>query len=166
MEKDQEIADLAKTVASLKPKVATLPGLQKGLEEAKAENRMILNVSKQVGRRLSVSRKANEQKMASLIRSGSNWSEDSAHLACSHAATLNDDDFELNDESYEVVPKKNTLDFMKKVEDCLDKDDNIQLERFTELKRLILEQMEKTIKKKMEYRGDKRGPPDDDDEAN
>ena len=92
-----------------------------------------------------------------LIRSGSNWTEDSAHLACSHAATLNDDDFELDELTEDVIPKNKKWDFMKKIEDLIDKNDQIQQERLVEMKRLIMEQMKKTIKKKLEVRGDKRG---------
>ena len=94
--------------------------------------------------------------MVGLIRSGSNWGEDSAHLACSHAATMNDDEFEVDALSDEVKPKNKKWDFMKKVEDCLDKDDKMQHERLSEMKRMILEQMKKTIKKKIEVRGEKR----------
>ena len=144
IEKDKQIADLEKTLLSLREKVATIPDLVKGLEEAKAENKRILNASKQVGRRLSVTRKANEQKMVSLIRTGSNWTEDSAHMACSHAATMNDDDYELDSVTDEVKPNNKRVDFMKKVEDHLDMTDKLQEERLTEMKRMIMEQMKKT----------------------
>ena len=86
-------------------------------------------------------------------RTGSNWTEDSAHLACSQAATLNDEEFELDEETDTVIPKGKAAGFMKKVEEFLDKDDNMQTERFDEMTRMILEQM-KTTKKK---RGEKRG---------
>ena len=66
--------------------IKDIPKLEKSLEEAKSENRRALSLTRQARRRLSVSRKANEQKMVGLIKSGTNWSEDSAHLACSHAA--------------------------------------------------------------------------------
>ena len=143
---------------ALKVQVAEIPNLTLGLEEAQAENKRVLSVTKQVSRRLSVSRRANEQKMTSLIKSGVNWTEDSAHLACSHAATLNDEEFELEEESDIVKPKNKSFNFMKKVEDTLDKGDSIQMERFSEFKRLILEQMKPTIKRKIEARGEKRGP--------
>ena len=42
------------------------------------------------------------------------------------------------------------MDFMKKGEDHLDKDDKLQMERLIEMNRMILEQMKKTIKKKLE----------------
>ena len=153
VEKDKEIADLVRTVESLKNKLEVLPKLEKSLEDAKAENKKYLTISRQVGRRLSVSRKANEQKMVSLIKTGSNWTEDSAHLACSHAATLNDEEFELDEVTDTVIPKEKMSSFMKKVEDFLDKEDKMQKERFDEMTRLILEQMKTTIKK----RGEKRG---------
>ena len=156
VEKDLEIANLTKTVENLQEQVASIADLKKELEDSKAENRKILNISRQVGRRLSVSRKANEQKMVGLIKSGVNWTEDSAHLACSHAATMNDDDFEINEDTDEVVPKNKDWEYMRKVEDCLDKSDQMQQERFLEMKRMILELMKKTIKKKMEIRGEKR----------
>ena len=160
VEKDKEIAELAKTVESLKEQLAVIPDLEKGLVEAKSENTKLLNVSRQVGRRLSVSRKANEQKMMGLIRTGANWTEDSAHLACSHAATLNEDDFILDEESDELLPRNKKWNFMKKVEESLDKSDKLPLERFEEMKRMILEQMKKTIKNKIEVRGEKRGNED------
>ena len=104
--------------------------------------------------------------MVSLINSGANWSEDSAHLECSHAATLEDGDFELHDDTDTVKPKNKKWNFMKKVEDFIDTGDKMQVERLDELRRLILEQMKTTIKKKEEVKkggGDggkeeKRGP--------
>ena len=156
VEKDKEIAELTKNLEDLKQQLEALPAMQKGLDDAKAENKRVQSVSRQVVRRLSVSRKANEQKMVSLIMTGNNWTEDSAHLACSQAATLNEDDFELDEENDLVKPKKNN--FMKKVEDSIEADDKIQKERLEELKRLILEQMKKTIKNKSDTRGEKRGP--------
>ena len=53
--------------------MADIPNLEKSLEDAKTENKRMLSVSKQVGRRLSVSRRANEQKMTSLILNGTNY---------------------------------------------------------------------------------------------
>ena len=102
--------------------------------------------------------------MVSLIRTGSNWTEDSAHMACSHAATMNDDDYELDSVTDEVKPKNKRVDFMKKVEDHLDMTDKLQEERLTEMKRMIMEQMKKTIKKKIEIRGEKRGNENSDDD--
>ena len=156
VEKDKEIADLVKAVESLKDQLAIIPQLEKGLDEAKAENKRVLSISKQVGRRLSVSRKANEQKMVGLIRSGANWTEDSAHLACSHAATLDDDEFTLDDTTEEIKPKNKKWNFMKKVEEYLDKGDKMQEERLEEMKRMIMDQMKTTIKKKLDARGEKR----------
>ena len=66
VEKDQEIADLVTADESLKDQLAIIPQLEKGQDEAKAENKRVLSISRQVGRRLSVSRKANEQKMVGL----------------------------------------------------------------------------------------------------
>ena len=43
---------------------------------------------------------------------------------------------------------------MQKVEDYLDQSDKLQMERLEEMRRLILDQMKTTIKK----RGEKRGP--------
>ena len=111
-------------------------------------------MTRQVGRRLSVSRKANEHKMVSLIKTGKNWVEDSAHLACSHAATLNDEEFELDLATDTVKPKGKDHNVLKKVEDVIEKTDTAQIERLEEMKRLILEQMKPTIKR----RGEKRGP--------
>ena len=68
VEKDQEIAELVKKVECMNEQLTLIPALEKGLEEAKSENKRLLNVSKQVGRRLSVSRKANEQNMMGFIR--------------------------------------------------------------------------------------------------
>ena len=56
----------------------------------------------------------------------------------------------------DVEDFKNDLTDVIKVEDCLDKSDQMQQERLSEMKRLILELMKKTIKKKMEVRGEKR----------
>ena len=161
VEKDNEIAELTKTVMNLKSQVASIPILEKNLEEAKADKKRALSITRQVGRRLSVSRKANEQKMVSLIRTGRNWSEDSAHLACSHAATLNDEEFELDESEDIVKPKNPKYDFMNKVEEHIDNTDKMQQERLEEMKKLILEQMKPTIKR----RGEKRGSDEDQENA-
>ena len=148
VEKDREIAHLRKTVDEMKSKLATISVIQKELEEAKNENRRIIAISKQAGRRLSVNRRANEQKMVSLIQTGVNWSEDSAHLACSHAAVLNENDFELDSSFEKVKPKDGKEHFLKKVEENLDQNESLQIERFQEMERLILEQMKTTLKDK------------------
>ena len=165
VEKDREIAELIKTVESLKSRVEQIPDLEKGLEEARAENKRVLSISRQAGRRLSVSRRANEQKMISLIQTGTNWNEDSAHLACSHAAALNDDEFDLDEETDMVRPKNENFNFLKKVEENLDLKESLQEERFQEIKRLILEQMKNTIKRKIEARGEKRTHENDHDKS-
>ena len=100
-----------------------------------------------------------------MIKSGTNWNEGSAHLACSHAAALNDDEFYLDDEADVVKPKNENFNFMKKVEEHLDLKDSLQPDRFTEIKRLILEQMKTTIKRKNEARGEKRGNESEHDKA-
>ena len=140
----------------MQEEVATIPVLQKEIEEATHEKSMALAVTKQLSRRLSVSGRANVQKMVGLIQTGSNWSEDSAHLACSHAATLDDDEFDLDEETDQVKPKNPNWNFLIKVEKFLDKDDTLQQDRLTELRNMILDQMKTTIKKKKELRGEKR----------
>ena len=152
VEKDQQIQELTKTVEDLKTKLTAMSTLEMNLEEARAEHKRTLSLSKQYSRRLSVSRKANEQKMIGLLRTGSNWSEDSAHLACSHAATLNEEEFELDSDSDTVIPRDKSRNFLAKVEEHLDMTDNLQKERLEEMRKLIMNQMKSTIKK----RGEKR----------
>ena len=152
VEKDQQIQELTKTVENLKTKLAAMPILEMNLEEARAEHKRTLSLSKQFSRRLSVSRKANEHKMIGLLRTGTNWSEDSAHLACSHAATLNEEEFELDSDLDTVIPKDKSKNFLAKVEEHLDMTDNLQKERLEEMRKLIMNQMKSTIKK----RGEKR----------
>ena len=152
VEKDQQIQELTKAVENLKTKLAAMPILEMNLEEARAEHKRTLSLSKQFSRRLSVSRKANEHKMIGLLRTGTNWSEDSAHLACSHAATLNEEEFELDSDLDTVIPKDKSKNFLAKVEEHLDMTDNLQKERLEEMRKLIMNQMKSTIKK----RGEKR----------
>ena len=90
--------------------------------------------------------------MVGLIKTGTNWTEDSAHLACSHAAALNDEEFIIDTSTDSVIPKDNTFNFLQKVAEYLEKDDQSQMERLSEMKCLILEQMKPTIKR----RGEKR----------
>ena len=127
VEKDREIAELVKTVNTLRSKVEEITTLENRLEEAKAEKKRMLSISKQVERRLSVYRRANEQKMISLIKSGNNWNEGSAHLACSHTATLNDDEFDLDDETKVVKPKNENFNFMKNVKEHLDLSESLSI---------------------------------------
>ena len=114
VEKDKQIEELTKTIESLNEKIQDIPRLEKSLEEAKADKKRALSLTRQAGRRLSVSRKANEQKMVGLIKTGTNWSEDSAHLACSHAAALNDEEFHIDTSTDTVIPKDNTFNFLQK----------------------------------------------------
>ena len=156
IDKDLEIAELKKQISHMQEEVASIPVLQKEIEEATHEKSLALAVTKQLSRRLSVSGRANVQKMVGLIQTGSNWSEDSAHLACSHAATLDDDEFELDEETDQVKPKNPSWNFLLKVEKFLDMNDTLQQERLAELRNMILDQMKTTIKKKKELRGEKR----------
>ena len=119
VEKDKEIADLVNTEENLKTQLAVIPRLEKGLEQAKAENKRTLAVSRQAARRLSIFRRANEQKLVSLIQTGSNWTEDSAHLACCLSASLNDEEFELEEASDIIKTKKGEFNFLQKVQEHL-----------------------------------------------
>ena len=156
IEKDREIAELQKKIENLNAKVAEIDILEKKLEEATTENRRVLTVSRQVGRRLSVSRQANEQKLVSLLQTGANWTEDSAHLACCLSASINEDEFEIDEATDTVRAKNRNFNLLKKVEEHLDPSDKIQQERLDEMRRMILERIKKTIKKKMDTRGEKR----------
>ena len=142
--------DLCKIACNLAKNVYSL--FFKSLEEAKADKKRALSLTRQAGRRLSVSRKANEQKMVGLIKTGTNWSEDSAHLACSHAAALNDEEFVIDTSTDSVIPKDSAFNFLQKVEEYLEKDDQSQMDRLNEMRCLILDQMKPTIKR----RGEKR----------
>ena len=158
VEKDNEIATLKEQLGSLKDKVSCIPELEQNIIEIQNENKKSKAIARQLSRRLSVSGRANEQKMVGLIKTGNNWTEDSAHIACSHAATLDEDEFSLEEGTNNVVPKNPEFNFLKKVEKYLDKDDKLQQERLEELRKLILHQMKVTILNKMELRGEKRAP--------
>ena len=79
--------------------------------------------------------------MVGLVRSGSNWSEDSAHIACSHAATLNEEEFELDITADTIIPKNKNSNFLSKVEEQIDLTDQLQVERLEEIKKLIMNKM-------------------------
>ena len=108
LKKNQQIEELTRTIESLNEKIQDIPRLEKSLGEAKADKKRSISLTRQAGRRLSVSRKANEQKIVGLIKTGTNWSEDRAHLAWSHAGALNDEEFTIDTSNDSVIPKDNT----------------------------------------------------------
>ena len=76
---------------------------------------------------------------------------------------MNDEEFELDEESDIVKPKNPKYKFLKKVEENLDLSDGLQTDRMQEMERLIMEQMKTTIKRKL-ARGEKRQADDKSDE--
>ena len=72
------------------------------------------------------------------------------------AASIKDDEFELDVDTDTVKPKNSKFILLKKVEEKLDPGEKVQQDRLEEMKMMILENMKKTIKKKMETRGEKR----------
>ena len=90
-----------------------------------------MNVSK---RKLTYTKKATEQKLIESI------SNQDPHLKSVYSATLNVEYFDFEEEadsSDSIKPKSNN--FLKDVEDGLDKDNSVQSERYQHIKNQILE---------------------------
>ena len=56
VEKDKQIEELTRTIESLNEKIQDIPRLEKSLGEAKADKKRSISLTRQAGRRLSVSR--------------------------------------------------------------------------------------------------------------
>ena len=52
--------------------------------------------SKELNKKLNLTRKTNEIKLAEIISSGSSIETDSPHIVTAYTATLSEDDFELD----------------------------------------------------------------------
>ena len=57
------------------------------------------------------------------------WSGQAPTGACSHAATLNEEEFELDTATDTIFPKNKNLNFLSKVEEQIDATDHLQVER-------------------------------------
>ena len=138
-EKNKRIAELEKSLTELTFDLSEKDQLKEKLTKASAELSIAkkdVNVSK---RKLTYTKKATEQKLIESISNQEFFRED-PHLISVYSATLNVEDFDFEEEadsSDSIKPKSNN--FLKDVEDGLDKDNSVQSERYQHIKNQILE---------------------------
>ena len=95
----------------------------------------------QLNRKLNLTRKTSEMRLAEMISSGS--LEDSPHLITSYAACLFEDDFEIDIEKDVIMPKNEA--FLKNIEDRCNMEDEGQKERCSKVKHQVLDRVKKLL---------------------
>ena len=139
-EKDSKIAELEKQIEALKVEANEVPALKEGLTKVTAQLKASRSSSKISLRRLSFAKNVTEQRMVEVIQDQTPFKD--PHLASLYSATLNEDDFEIDETTNQVKPVSDS--FLKKVEESCDLSDNIQKEKLTTLKNQILEKVKVT----------------------
>ena len=112
--------------------------LENKLEQAQAELidlRLKCNTST---KKLIFTKNATEQKILETI-SNKEYYRDDPHLIGVYSATLNIEDFESDDANEILTPKKDN--FLKRVEENIDKNDAVQTERYAHIKNQILDRV-------------------------
>ena len=140
-ERDAKIATLEKDLESLQEQVKEVNNLKDNLIKVTAENRAVKKTTLQLTKKLNLTRKTNEIKLAEMITTGS--TEDSPHLITAYTATLCEDDFDLDVDSDEIKPKNDT--FLKSIEDRCDLQDEDQKNRYSRVRNQVLERVKKLM---------------------
>ncbi|MCS5584343.1 MAG: transforming acidic coiled-coil-containing protein [Pseudomonadales bacterium] len=159
----QEISDLQAKLkeeqAKLKDATENLEKKDKELEDKDAKIAETVAFSTRSTRRLSVTRKGNEKKVISLINKGTNWTEDSCHMAVSIAASLDDNAYGYNDNTNTLIEKVGAKNFWIRVEKAVD-DEMITRDRLKQMKELVEVQAILVLKNVSKRAGDTlHGPP-------
>jgi hypothetical protein len=102
---------------------------------------MLKKTSLQLTKKLNLTRKTNEIKLAEMITSGA--TQDSPHLVTAYTATLCEDDFDLDTE-HDVITPKNEL-FLKNVEEKCNLEDKDQKERYSDIRNQVLDRVKRLI---------------------
>ena len=101
-------------------------------------------------KKLHYTKNATEEKIVESISNPDGFRED-PHLISVYSATLNLDDFEEEETTDTLTPRKDT--FLKRVADGIDKDNSIHAERFEHIKNKILEKVKETKTRQRTYSG-------------
>ena len=139
-EKDAKIAALEKQIDELKVEVSDVSALRENLTKTFAELKLLKADSRSTQRRLSFARNVTEQRMVEQITDGSELKD--PHLASLYSATLNEDEFEFDEDTNAVKPVSEG--FLKKVEVHCDLTDKQQEEKLNTIKNQILEKVKVT----------------------
>ena len=94
-----------------------------------------------MNRKLNLTRKTSEIRLAEMISSGA--LEDSPHLITSYAASLFEDDFDIDAENDVIIPKN--LAFLMNIEDRCNLEDEGQKERCIQVKHQVLDRVKKLL---------------------
>ena len=139
-EKDKKILELEKQIDDLRNDAGEVPALREGLTKVNAELKMMKANSRSSMRRLSFAKNVTEQRMVDIILDESPFQD--PHLASVYSATLNEDEFEIDETTNLVKPLSDN--FLKKVEENCDLSNNHQKEKLDTLKHQILEKVKVT----------------------
>ena len=139
-EKDRRISSLTKQVEELRNEVSEVTELKESLTKAKAKLKIVNNLSTNSKKRLSYAKNVTEQRMVEAILTET--PHEVPHLASIYSATLNEDEFEMDESSNLIKPLSDN--FLKKVEENCDLSNETQKERLNNLKNQILEKVKLT----------------------
>ena len=137
-EKDKKIEELEKTLATQKEEISELNQLKEALTKTKAELNTVKKEYTTSIKKLNYTKNATEQKIGEVISNPDFFRED-PYLVSVYAATLNLEEFDCGEAGEDVLaPKEN---FLKKVEENIDKNNSEQNERYNHFRNQILEKV-------------------------
>ena len=137
-EKDKKIEELEKTLATQKEEISELNQLKEALTKTKAELNTVKKEYTTSIKKLNYTKNATEQKIGEVISNPDFFRED-PYLVSVYAATLNLEEFDSGEAGEDVLaPKEN---FLKKVEENIDKNNSEQNERYNHFRNQILEKV-------------------------
>ena len=155
-EKDKIISEQTSKIQSLIDQQVVLPSLQENLRKIEAENNLLK-------RKLSFTRRATEQKILDNISNEEFYKED-PHLVCVLSATL-EEEFELLQEDdlggvktepsdYQLVHRSRKDQFLSSIEDKVNKENTLQVDRLSHIKTQVLDRIRSTKIKRLMARSD------------
>ena len=132
---------MEKELQKLRKEIEEVNNLKETVTKVTAENKMMKKNLWPMNRKLNLSRKTSEMKLAEMIISGT--LEDSLLPITSYAASLFEDDFEIDLENDLIVPKNDA--FLKNIEKRCDLEDKDQKERCSRVRHQVLDRVKKLL---------------------
>ena len=138
-EKDQKIAELEKIITEHNKAAAENNNLRELLTKTKAELSYVKKNSLVLNKKINFTNKVTEEQLLAALDNPNSLSEN-PHLVSVYSATLNEDDFELDEKQEIVKPIKE--EFFKNLEEKINSADASQIDRLNILKNQVLEKVE------------------------
>ena len=142
-EKEAQIKEMNKKLKDLEEQVKSIDSLRESLTKMRAENKNIKKNSSELTKKLNLTRKTSELKLAEIISTGDTMEADSPHLVTAYSATLCEEDFEFDAENDQIKPKNDS--FLRNIEDRCDLTDAGQKERYGQIRIQVLDRFKKLL---------------------